>query len=1044
MLKIKPYLSVLILVSVNALAQKTALFNGKTYLIYPGKLEYLNNNEPLNGTSNIENLHHLKVSFPSILDSLADGNYLLYFLPKRRYHTNIFGIRNYSKQWTDSFNVYGTFEIKNGKKNGPALIYDNMNQKQVIAKLNFKNDALEGVNTIFVDFYKWHRIVDINYQNGIMNGVNTVKIAVGKRDTMPVTVWTMKDGLENGSYKDYHFHLRYRKVKIDGDYQGTYSNGKKNGIWLDSYKNNFVKYYYLNDVITRIDEYEGVSQKLVRIICFGKDSILKYVKSVSQDSLMPFVQMYSNQLHYNYKYNNEDFIVLKGNPDKSCSVHFYKIKDYVSKSYFNYSLIGKKGVKEIRYVTTDTVMNHLLARVTKIYHDKALFSESLAVIEKENNSTSEFIINELRFRKFKNNQLIKENLYSSYFYYFPKDSLVPELLYANKGRKFASESYFQKALSYEFTNERYYQNGKLKLSFNYQVKGDNRNGSIIKYSRVYGKIDSMIVSDTLMSHGKWLYKTDDLLYNSMRESRGSNKLFDFANFATIKHAFFRYGSSGFYGKLKIENEYSAFGKRIRIIEPNDDNDEFKIAVNNRYFRSYNYGDYRQRKLSIQGGLLDDILSFDYGNITAEYRSNILNGEVDFINNKYYNSRRSTFRYINGQKDGLCSFNLYRRYDAEVHCNYIYHKDLLDGLQIEDHKDYKVIYYRSKGILNGSAMQLVKSGYPLTSGAFKDGKPNGIFTRYFGQDTLFYRQRCEFKKGILCGEYAEYSYENELRFKIKFNPWDSFFNDKINDGSNLNGGDYSHARKNSYYYLNDSFFYVDKWFEVLFEKIGYQNGDYTYYYKNGDVFKFGAKMDNQPVDLWQFYREGGDRIYKRIVFNDSIMVSETMDSIPVFGLTHAYYDDGKLMFKGLALDNKVKYSCESDSEVPVEEDYYLEFYDTLGKPMLINGSGFISELQANGNKLKEGRLENYQKQGLWIYYSKFGLPEAIGMFKDGKRVGRWLQGDLGGLNLNERICYMNEDEFRNWIETSGKDIELTELYYVKGELISSNSVKLTKK
>jgi len=1049
MLRIKLYFSLLLFTTAGLMAQRTAQFNGKTYLIYPAKLPTYESESPLSSISDIYQIKNLRIKFPTAIDSLKDGHYLLYFKEKIYYGKTLSGHRNYKKFRVDSTKVYGTFEIKRGKKNGAAYLYNSENQKKIVAKLQYKGDALDGLNTIYFDRYGDQYQIDVHFQDGIANGLLTKKVVIGKGDTITLASYEMKDGLANGLARETEHFLSertfraYPKLNIYETSYGNFINGKRDGIWNTTYSTTDYKYYYLNGYMTRIDKFDNNSHRLLNSICIGKDSVLKYIKAYSIDTLMPFIKVKDRAIKlFNFEYYSH-VIVLNYDKDNTTSLDFFKIGDVISKGYYNYAFMDVKHKKTIKYLTQDTVINNYVTRLTKVYNNKVIVSEELAVINEVNLHRNKFESKRVQKRYFKKGVLKSTIQYDAYFHYFPKDSLLPELINSEKGRKYADETYYQKALNFNFVNENYYMRKRLKFAIHYNVSGNKSNGHIIKYYRIFGKNDSMVISDTIMRNGKLLYQSDDILANCMGANESFRKLFDFANLSAKKHTFFKYGNSGFFGKLIIERGYSQFRKRIRITEPHDNNNVFKIAINDRYFINDYYNDYHQRKLMLQGGHLNGFLSTNYGDVSAEYWSNVLNGEVR--RNNY--SIRSELRYLDGLKDGLCAINLLKNYGGEVRCNYIYHKDLLDGLQIEDHHEYRIIFYRSKGILNGSAMQLAKSGYPLTSGTFKDGKANGIFTRYFGKDTMHYRQRCEFKHGFLCGEYTEFSDKNELMYRIKFRPQDSFFNSTIDDEYNLYSGSYHgedpYEERINNRYLNDSFFYVDKWFKVLFNKIGYQDGDYTYYYKNGDVFKFGTKMENEPVGLWQFYREGGDRIYKRIVFKDSIMVSTSMDSIPVFGFTQAYYDDGKLMFKGLALDKKVKYSCESGSEMPVEDDYYLEFFDTIGQPMLKNGSGFISELQANGNKLKEGRIENYQKQGVWVYYSKFGLPEAIGMFKNGKRVGRWIKGDLGGLNLNETICFMNETDFRNWIETDGKNIYIEELYYVDGNLISNNGVRVIK-
>ena len=113
-------------------------------------------------------------------------------------------------------------------------------------------------------------------------------------------------------------------------------------------------------------------------------------------------------------------------------------------------------------------------------------------------------------------------------------------------------------------------------------------------------------------------------------------------------------------------------------------------------------------------------------------------------------------------------------------------------------------------------------------------------------------------------------------------------------------------------------------------------------------------------------------------------------------------------------------------------------------ILKDGNGFVTELQASGHKLKEGQIVNNKKQGIWIYYNNYGQAEGIGMYENGLKVGRWLYGDLSGLNLSDKVCFMNNDEYLDWINTYGGNLDLTESFYTKGKLLNSNSVDTIKR
>jgi len=126
--------------------------------------------------------------------------------------------------------------------------------------------------------------------------------------------------------------------------------------------------------------------------------------------------------------------------------------------------------------------------------------------------------------------------------------------------------------------------------------------------------------------------------------------------------------------------------------------------------------------------------------------------------------------------------------------------------------------------------------------------------------------------------------------------------------------------------------------------------------------------------------------------------------------------------------KVKQTCQ------LKKTITLSFYDENGKSLLENGSGVITELQASGHKLKEGRLEQYKKQGVWVYYNNYGQAEAMGLYENGLKVGRWITGDLSGLHLSEKVCFMSNEEYFDWIAQYGGDLNFKEEFYNKGQLI----------
>ena len=82
---------------------------------------------------------------------------------------------------------------------------------------------------------------------------------------------------------------------------------------------------------------------------------------------------------------------------------------------------------------------------------------------------------------------------------------------------------------------------------------------------------------------------------------------------------------------------------------------------------------------------------------------------------------------------------------------------------------------------------------------------------------------------------------------------------------------------------------------------------------------------------------------------------------------------------------------------------------------------------------------YKKQGVWVYYNNYGQAEAMGLYENGLKVGRWITGDLSGLHLSEKVCFMSNEEYFDWIAQYGGDLNFKEEFYNKGQLIQSNGV-----
>lgn len=452
----------------------------------------------------------------------------------------------------------------------------------------------------------------------------------------------------------------------------------------------------------------------------------------------------------------------------------------------------------------------------------------------------------------------------------------------------------------------------------------------------------------------------------------------------------------------------------------------------------------------KGDDYDDYGDYDYSYEPDFYRSRYNRKRTKIKLDNTYQIKSSSIQFEDGKKHGqwhiLSNSTLEKQYN--------FSKGKKEGMQYSfsgyNYNYLNYVYNTRRDTVNGKVWNLDMNGTPNYSGYFNMGVPDGYFVRYNEVDTINrFIERYQFNKGYMVGTYELYRDSGQLKMTVDLEAKDSMYYDIYHTIPRMywnykKGKRVPSISSAANTIIESPDLSGNDFLTGIFSTTYVKKGNYKYYYKSGTIFSEGVKKDNNPVGLWSFYREGKDRIYKRIEFKDSIIEIDGLDTFHSYGIVKAYYDDGRLMFKGLALDQETKYSCESEADIPTEEDHYLEFYDTIGKPVLVNGSGFIEELQSNGYKLKEGRMVNGKKEGIWVYYSKFGLPNAIGAFENGKKSGRWLVGDLGGLNLSDKVCFMSNEEFVAWINTYGGNLNLKEEYYTEGKMMSGNMVDTIKR
>jgi len=177
---------------------------------------------------------------------------------------------------------------------------------------------------------------------------------------------------------------------------------------------------------------------------------------------------------------------------------------------------------------------------------------------------------------------------------------------------------------------------------------------------------------------------------------------------------------------------------------------------------------------------------------------------------------------------------------------------------------------------------------------------------------------------------------------------------------------------------ESIYFIDKIIkpeEVPKESI------FTKFYPNGTIARSGNLINEKKVGRW-VYASDDQSVRYSIDYADSIYVQNN-DTFSIIGVQTSLNIDGKAMTQ-LLLEETDFYKCTSD------EYYSIREYIIPSGQM---GNGITSFYYDNGVTMSRGQLMNGLPDGLWQFYNQQGGLTRMGVYQNGKKIGRWLEGDL---------------------------------------------------
>ena len=217
-------------------------------------------------------------------------------------------------------------------------------------------------------------------------------------------------------------------------------------------------------------------------------------------------------------------------------------------------------------------------------------------------------------------------------------------------------------------------------------------------------------------------------------------------------------------------------------------------------------------------------------------------------------------------------------------------------------------------------------------------------------------------------------------------------------------------------------------------------DYRYFFLNGQVSQEGRVENGRRTGWWIFNTESGKKLKEIEYTPGSILAPNgSGDTLHYKGRIKGYHPKGYLLYEGYVLDESFSYSCATETDLSFEDIWYTGFYDSLGNQTLQNNSGKVYDYHVNTVKRMEGFIRNGLYDSTWYQYSNGGTLESAGKYRNGKKNGRWLLGDLEGINFLDNQCFDAGDEWR--MMQMANELDFTEEIWSDGKLIRTSTLNI---
>lgn len=376
-------------------------------------------------------------------------------------------------------------------------------------------------------------------------------------------------------------------------------------------------------------------------------------------------------------------------------------------------------------------------------------------------------------------------------------------------------------------------------------------------------------------------------------------------------------------------------------------------------------------------------------------------------------------YVEGRKEG-------RSFERNIFfysvANYQY--DALDGIVrtyiTRKNRDSVLLYDLNfkGGLLQGESKAYHTNGKIAKKGFFLTGQPIDDYEAY---DTLGYRfQYVKFQYGQPIEE--KIWEENELSVRYEFDWRDSIpfdFSD-ITTATSVEALLYEIGFESEEMYQP----YLGR--PSLTEKTGI---DYTVtkYYPNDTIARTGIISKGKKSGCWHYYNYKGRKLYE-VDYFDTVLVMNDSIQFKAKGILSYVDKNNQIISKNWIIEKIEKYDCAHTDHT--EERMLYCFWQADSSQNRING--YVKNYYDNGSLQNEGWVKNGLPTGIWKMYDVNGNLSRVGEYVQGKRNGRWLEGDLGTVKNMSEICLNpNLENLEEILSYQEKLIDISVVLYDMG-------------